>query len=87
MNAIMCWNTRYEMAIIDRRGREDHHVGTIAREHISAARFAHINHLHRLHLHRLRQPVAPRHSGRRHRIDGALRPSRRIADEAVRNFV
>ena len=52
MNAIMCWNTRYEMAIIDRLEREDRPVGTIAREHISAARFAHINQHGRYHFHR-----------------------------------
>jgi hypothetical protein len=27
----MCWNTRYEMAIIDRLERERHLVGAIAR--------------------------------------------------------
>ena len=55
MNTIMCWNTRYEMtllAIIDRLEREDRPVGRIAREHISAARFAQINQHGRYHFRR-----------------------------------
>ena len=43
MNAITCWNTRYTTAIIERLERQGHPVSHVARAHISAVRFVHVN--------------------------------------------
>lgn len=43
MNCITSWNVRYTTAIIDRLERQGRPVSNLARAHISAVRFAHLN--------------------------------------------